>query len=65
MLIETKNERNSGIDLLKTVSMFMVVMLHVLGQGGVLKALPFASVQYFVARFIEIAYFKRFQSDSV
>ena len=33
-------QRNSGIDLLRMVSMFMVVVLHVLGQGGILAALP-------------------------
>lgn len=32
-------QRNSGIDLLRMVSMFMVVVLHVLGQGGILAAL--------------------------
>lgn len=30
--------RNWGIDLLRILSMFMVVVLHVLGQGGVLVA---------------------------
>ena len=30
-------KRNYGIDLLRLVSMFMVVVLHVLGQGGVLS----------------------------
>ena len=30
-------KRNYGIDILKILSMFMVVVLHVLGQGGVLK----------------------------
>lgn len=30
-------QRNYGIDLLRIVSMFMVVILHVLGQGGVLQ----------------------------
>ena len=33
-------QRNSGIDFLRMVSMFMVVVLHVLGQGGILAALP-------------------------
>ena len=33
-------QRNSGIDLLRVVSMFMVVVLHILGQGGILAALP-------------------------
>ena len=31
-------ERNYGIDLLRLVSMFMVVILHVLGAGGILEA---------------------------
>ena len=30
-------ERNYGIDLLKIVSMFMVVVLHVLRHGGILE----------------------------
>ena len=30
-------ERNYGIDLLRLISMLMVVTLHVLGQGGVLR----------------------------
>ena len=29
-------ERNYGIDLLRILSMFMVVVLHILGQGGAL-----------------------------
>ncbi len=35
-----QQQRNSGIDLLRMVSMLMVVVLHVLGQGGVLADLP-------------------------
>lgn len=31
-------ERNIGIDALRILAMFMVVLLHVLGQGGVLQA---------------------------
>ena len=30
--------RNYGIDLLRLVAMFMVVVLHVLGHGGILNA---------------------------
>ena len=34
--------RNWGVDLLRILSMFMVVVLHVLGQGGILVAqVPF------------------------
>ena len=36
-LTET-TKRNEGIDLLRIVSMFFVMMLHTLGQGGVLYA---------------------------
>ena len=32
------DRRNYGIDLLRLVAMFMVVVLHILGQGGVLSA---------------------------
>lgn len=30
----SEKKRNYGIDLLRMISMFMVVVLHVLGQGG-------------------------------
>ncbi len=33
-------ERNVGIELLRIVSMFMIVMLHCLGHGGILDSLP-------------------------
>lgn len=33
-----KNERNYGIDLLRLVLMYMVCILHTLGQGGILEA---------------------------
>ena len=32
------DNRNYGIDLLRLIAMFMVVILHVLGQGGVISA---------------------------
>ncbi|MBE6637428.1 MAG: acyltransferase, partial [Ruminococcaceae bacterium] len=34
----TKPERNYGIDLLRMLAMFMVALLHVLGQGGILSS---------------------------
>ena len=37
--------RNLGVDLLRSLSMFMVVVLHVLGQGGILAALDAAPVR--------------------
>ncbi|MBQ6755749.1 MAG: acyltransferase [Oscillospiraceae bacterium] len=33
-----KQSRNYGVDLLRIVSMFMVIVLHVLGSGGLLDA---------------------------
>ena len=47
-------ERNYGIDILKILSMFMVVVLHVLGQGGVLEQALDLTLNDTVAWFIEI-----------
>ena len=33
-----RQKRNYGIDSLRLIAMFMVVLLHVLGQGGILSA---------------------------
>lgn len=52
---ESNTTRNMGIDLLRIVSMFLVVFLHVLGRGGVLESAPILSVNYEIAWFIEIA----------
>lgn len=48
-------KRNYGIDFLRIVSMFMVVMLHVLGQGGILSSAQTGGVNYWTAYFFEIA----------
>ena len=47
-------DRNYGIDLLKILCMFMVVILHILGHGGVLNSAVDLSVNDTVAWFIEI-----------
>lgn len=47
-------KRNMGIDLLKISSMFMIVVLHVLGQGGILKSLAIGSTRYNISWFLEI-----------
>ena len=49
-----KKERNAGIDLLRIVSMFFVVVLHSLGQGGILFNTAVGSSQYKVAWLLEI-----------
>lgn len=48
-----KNERNFGIDLLRILAMYMVVVLHVLGCGGILETCERFSVNYYVAWFLE------------
>ncbi|MBQ0168127.1 MAG: acyltransferase family protein [Treponema sp.] len=55
--ISITKERNYGIDLLRMVSMFMVCVLHVLEQGGILDAAKAMSAQYEVAWFLDIAAF--------
>lgn len=47
-------ERNYGIDLLRILSMFYVIILHSLNRGGVLKTAPINSSQYIAAWFLEI-----------
>lgn len=47
-------ERNYGIDFLRLASMFMIVILHVLGQGGILEQVKPYSNYYWLAWFLEI-----------
>lgn len=49
------NQRNYGIDLLRIVSMVMIVVLHVLGKGGILNSAKPLSAGYETAWFLEIA----------
>ena len=53
----TAQERNYGIDILKILSMMMIAVLHVLGQGGVLNNLRVLSSSYNTAWFLETASF--------
>lgn len=53
----SENKRNYGIDLLRIVSMYLVVVLHVLGCGGILEATKKYSVNYYVAWFLETSAF--------
>lgn len=48
-----RKERNYGIDALRILSMFMVVLLHVLGKGGVLASAERLSLGYELAWFME------------
>lgn len=51
------SKRNYGIDLLRIVSMFLVVLLHVLGQGGILGVAKEGSVNFKIAWLLETAAF--------
>ncbi|MBQ3357235.1 MAG: acyltransferase family protein [Oscillospiraceae bacterium] len=50
-----KQERNYGIDLLRMLAMFMVTILHVLGQGGVISRTYAGTAQHAIAWFLELA----------
>ena len=51
----TPTKRNYGIDLLRMVSMFLIVILHTLGHGGLLNALEVNSLAYHLAWILETA----------
>ncbi len=44
---------NHGIDLLREISMLMICMVHILGQGGVITFSPPLGKHYIVAKLIE------------
>lgn len=46
-------KRQYGIDFLKIVSMLMIVLLHILNHGGILKGLNTFSAQYAAANFLQ------------
>ncbi len=50
-----KSSRNYGIDALRIVSMLMIVVLHILGNGGIIENSK--STNFWVAWFLEIACF--------
>ena len=47
--------RNYGLDLLRMVSMFMVIILHMMGNGGILAAAAPGSALYWAAWGLETA----------
>lgn len=51
----TPSLRNHGVDLLRNVSMFFVVILHVLGNGGLLSAAASDTVKYEQLKAMHIA----------
>lgn len=46
-------EKNTGIELLRIISMFMVVILHCLGHGGIIDIAEKNSATYIIAWFLE------------
>lgn len=52
--IKLNPNRNYGIDFLRILSMFFVLLLHILKQGGILDSLEKLSLGYNFAWFIEI-----------
>jgi len=47
--------RNYGIDLLRMISMFMIIILHMMGNGGILTAVIPGSAHYWAAWGLETA----------
>lgn len=52
-----KKDRNYGIDFLRIISMFFIVILHCLGRGGLLASVTINSPQYKLAWLMEITAF--------
>lgn len=46
-LQKTKTERNVGIDLLRCVTMFAIVFIHLCAQGGFFSAVGYGTVGYY------------------
>lgn len=47
-------KRNYNIDLFRIIAAFLVTVLHVLGQGGILKSASPTEINYWIAWFLEI-----------
>lgn len=50
-------KRNYNIDLFRIIAAFLVTVLHVLGQGGILKSASPTEINYWIAWFLEICAF--------
>ena len=49
--------RNQGIEALRIVSMFLIVVMHTLKQGGVLVAANGSTAHFYLAWFLEVIAF--------
>lgn len=45
-------KRNFGIDILKSVSMLFVVLVHIFGHGGILETVPLGHVNFYISNFV-------------
>ena len=54
---EKKHEINYGIEWLRILSMYMVAVLHTLGQGGILGSFKQGDLSFSIAWFLETAAF--------
>ena len=48
-------ERNYGIDFLRLLSMFMIVMLHIIDYGGCISSASGNVINYLIANIILVA----------
>ena len=51
---EKKHEKNYGIEWLRILSMYMVAVLHTLGQGGILGSFKQGDLSFSIAWFLAI-----------
>ena len=49
---ELQKTRHYGIDLIKIISMYMVIGVHIYMQGGVLAAEDYGSAGYYCSSYI-------------
>ena len=54
MNMHAKNSRNLGIDLLRALAMFLVILWHFVGQGELLAHAEPGSTKYWILSFIQI-----------
>ncbi|MGT2754017.1 acyltransferase [Streptococcus ovis] len=51
-------KRNSGIDILKIIAMFMILFIHLLGEGGIISTLQhIGGSKYYVVSAIVVAFY--------
>lgn len=53
-MVSKVKRKNYGIDILRTIAMLMIIVLHLLGNGGVLSNLSRGTVNYYIMWLLEI-----------